>query len=76
MVERVKNENEEQGQRMERLMLGNRVRLYANSSHLERLMDIGQHFCTYLGSLPPQSIIRQSIKSSKHRNAQAEALTE
>lgn len=60
---------------MERLMLGNRVGLDANSSHLERLMDRGQHFCTYPASLPPQSITRQSIKSSKKpRKALAKAL--
>lgn len=53
------------GPGMERLVLGNRVGLDANSSHLERLMDRGQHFCTYPASLPPQSITRQSIKSSK-----------
>lgn len=63
------------GQRMERLVVGNRVSLNANSSHLERLMDRGQHFCTYPGSLPPQSITRQSIKSSKKpRKALAKAL--
>lgn len=63
------------GQKMERLVLGNRVSIDANSSHLERLMDRGQHFCTYPGSLPPQSITRQSIKSSKKpRKAPAEAL--
>lgn len=45
---------------------GKRVSLDANSSHLERLMDRGQHFCTYPGSLPPHSITRQSIKSSKN----------
>lgn len=28
-------------------------------------MDRGQHLCTYPGSLPPQSITTQSIKSSK-----------
>lgn len=60
---------------MERLMLGNRVGLDANSSHLKRLMDRGQHFCTYPGSLPPQSITRQSIKfSKKPRKALAKAL--
>ena len=53
------------GQKIERLVLGNRVSIGANSSHLERLMDRGQHFCTYPGSLPSQSITRQSIKSSK-----------
>lgn len=37
--------------------------LGSNSSHLERLMDRGWHFCTC--SLPPHSIIRHSIKSSK-----------
>ena len=63
------------GRRMERLVLGNRVSLDANSSHLERLMDRGQHFCTYPSSLPPQSITRQSIKSSKkRRKAPAKAL--
>lgn len=63
------------GQRMERLVSGNRVSLDANSSHLERLMHIGQHFCSYPGSLPPQSITRQSIKSSKKaRKALAKAL--
>lgn len=54
--------------------MGKRVGLNANSSHLERLMDRGQHFCTYAGSLPPHSITRQSIKSSKKpRKALAEA---
>ena len=63
------------GPGMERLVLGNRVGLDANSSHLERLMDRGQHFCTYPASLPPQSITRQSIKSSKKpRKALAKAL--
>lgn len=42
-----------------------RISLNANSSHLERLTDREQHFCTYPGSLPPHSITRQSIKSSK-----------
>ena len=37
----------------------------SNSSHLERLMDGAQHFCAHPGSLPPHSITRQSIKSSK-----------
>lgn len=46
---------------------GGRVGLDANSSHLEGLMDRGQHFCTYPGSLPPHSITRQSIKSSKKK---------
>lgn len=54
--------------------MGKRVGLDANSSHLERLMDRGQHFCTYPGSLPPHSITRQSIKSSKKpRKALAKA---
>lgn len=42
----------EEGQRMERFEFGNRVSLDANSSPLERLMDRGQHFSTYPGSLP------------------------
>lgn len=45
-----------------------RISLNANSSHLERLTDREQHFCTYPGSLPPHSITRQSIKSSKKRH--------
>lgn len=53
-------------------MGGGRVGLDANSSHLEGLMDRGQHFCTYPGSLPPHSITRQSIKSSKKKEKKKE----
>lgn len=42
-----------------------RACLGSNSSHLEKLMEGERRFCTYPGSLPPHSIIRQSIMSTK-----------